>query len=49
MAEAIEEHGLRSTGDPVDWYESDPQEVPDPKDYVRVIEWPIAPDGELRL
>lgn len=47
MAEAMEKHGLVSAGDPVEWYESDPQEVPDPKDYVTVIEWPIGPEGDL--
>jgi GyrI-like small molecule binding protein len=46
MMEALEEHGLVATGDPVEWYESDPQQVPDPKDYVTVIEWPIGPEGE---
>jgi DNA-binding transcriptional MerR regulator len=47
MTEAMEEHGLVPAGDPVEWYESDPQEVPDPKDYVTVIEWPIGPEGKL--
>jgi DNA-binding transcriptional MerR regulator len=47
MTEAMEEHGLVPAGDPVEWYESNPQEVPDPKDYVTVIEWPIGPDGKL--
>jgi DNA-binding transcriptional MerR regulator len=42
MAEVMEERGLAGAGDPVEWYESDPQEVPDPKDYVTIIEWPIA-------
>jgi DNA-binding transcriptional MerR regulator len=40
MAEAMEQR------DPVEWYESDPQQVPDPKDYVTVIEWPIGPEGQ---
>lgn len=47
MAEAMERRGLVSAGDPVEWYESDPQEVPDPKDYVTIIEWPIGPEGTL--
>jgi DNA-binding transcriptional MerR regulator len=47
MTEAMEEHGLVPAGDPVEWYESNPQEVPDPKDYVTVIEWPIGPEGKL--
>jgi hypothetical protein len=47
MAEAMERHGLASAGDPVEWYESDPEQVADPKDYVTVIEWPIGPEGEL--
>jgi effector-binding domain-containing protein len=47
MMEAMEEHGLVVAGDPVEWYESNPQEVPDPNDYVTVIEWPIGPEGKL--
>jgi effector-binding domain-containing protein len=47
MAEAMERGGLVSAGEPVEWYESDPQEVPDPKDYVTIIEWPIGPEGTL--
>jgi DNA-binding transcriptional MerR regulator len=47
MAEAMERHGLASAGDPVELYESDPDQVADPKDYVTVIEWPIGPEGEL--
>jgi DNA-binding transcriptional MerR regulator len=47
MMEAIEAHGLVAASDPVEWYESNPQEVPDPKDYVTVIEWPIGPEGTL--
>lgn len=47
MAEAMEQHGLVSVGDPVEWYESDPEEAPDPKDYVTIIEWPIGPEGKL--
>jgi DNA-binding transcriptional MerR regulator len=46
MAEAMEKRGLVSAGDPVEWYESDPQQVPDPKDYVTMIEWPIGPEGQ---
>jgi DNA-binding transcriptional MerR regulator len=47
MTEAMDEHGLVAAADPVEWYESDPQEVPSPEDYVTVIEWPIGPEGRL--
>ena len=47
LSEVIEHNGLTTVGDPVEWYESDPEEVTDPKEYVTVIEWPIGPDGEL--
>jgi DNA-binding transcriptional MerR regulator len=47
MAEAMEKHGLTAADDPVEWYQSDPQQVPDPKDYVTVIEWPIGSEGNL--
>jgi len=46
MAEAMEQQGLTPTGEPVEVYWSDPEEVPDPNDYVTVIEWPIAEGGE---
>src|SRR5262245_49709555 len=42
MAEQLEERGLEPASAPVEWYESDPQQVPDPKDYVTTIEWPVA-------
>ena len=42
MAEQLEERGLTGAAAPVEWYESDPEQVPDPKDYVTIIEWPIA-------
>jgi len=42
MSEAMEERGLVPAGAPVERYESNPEEVPDPKDYVTIIEWPIA-------
>jgi DNA-binding transcriptional MerR regulator len=42
MAEQLEERGLEPASAPVEWYESDPQQVPDPKDYVTIIEWPVA-------
>jgi DNA-binding transcriptional MerR regulator len=48
MTEVMEQNGLRATDAPVEWYESDPQEVADPKDYVTVIEWPIGPEGQLQ-
>jgi DNA-binding transcriptional MerR regulator/effector-binding domain-containing protein len=41
MAEQLEERGLAGAGAPVEWYESDPEQVPDPKDYVTIIEWPV--------
>lgn len=47
MTEAMEEHGLVAAGDPVEWYMSDPRQVPDPADYVTVIEWPVGPEGKL--
>lgn len=46
MAEAMEKRGLAAADDPVEWYESDPQQVPDPKDYVTMIEWPIGTEGQ---
>lgn len=42
MSEAMEERGLVPAGAPVERYESNPEEVPDPKDYVTIIEWPIT-------
>jgi DNA-binding transcriptional MerR regulator/effector-binding domain-containing protein len=42
MAEQLEERGLTGAAAPVEWYESDPQQVPDPKDYVTIIEWPVV-------
>ena len=42
LAEQLEERGLTSASAPVEWYESDPQQVADPKDYVTIIEWPVA-------
>jgi DNA-binding transcriptional MerR regulator len=42
MAEEMEERGLKPSAAPVEWYETDPQETPDPKDYVTIIEWPVA-------
>jgi effector-binding domain-containing protein len=42
MAEQLEERGLTAAGAPVEWYESDPQQVPDPKEYVTIIEWPLV-------
>jgi DNA-binding transcriptional MerR regulator len=44
MAEKMEERGLKPSSAPVEWYETDPQETPDPKDYVTIIEWPVATD-----
>ena len=42
MAEEMEKRGLRASSAPVEWYETDPQETPDPNDYVTIIEWPIT-------
>lgn len=42
LAEELEERGLTGAAAPVEWYESDPRQVPDPKDYVTIIEWPLA-------
>jgi effector-binding domain-containing protein len=42
MAEQLEERGLTAAGAPVEWYESDPQQVADPKNYVTIIEWPLV-------
>jgi len=42
MAEQLEERGLKPASAPVEWYESDPAQTPDPKDYVTLIEWPVA-------
>jgi DNA-binding transcriptional MerR regulator len=47
MSEVMERHGLTPAGDPVEVYLSNPEEVPDPNDYVTIIEWPIGPEGEL--
>jgi len=38
LAEQLEERGLTPASAPIEWYESDPQQVPDPKDYVTIIE-----------
>src|SRR5439155_12350095 len=46
MAEEMEQQGLTPTGEPVEVYWSDPEEVADPNDYVTFIEWPIAEGGE---
>jgi DNA-binding transcriptional MerR regulator len=45
MAEVMERQGLTPTGEPIEIYESDPQEVTDPNEYVTFIEWPIAEGG----
>lgn len=47
MSEVMERNGLEPAGDPVEVYVTDAEEVPDPKDYVTEIEWPIGPGGEL--
>jgi DNA-binding transcriptional MerR regulator len=47
MSELMEENGLEPAGDPREIYETDPNEVPDPNDYVTLIVWPIGPGGEL--
>jgi DNA-binding transcriptional MerR regulator len=47
MSELMEENGLEPAGDPREIYDSDPEEVPDPNDYVTLIVWPIGAEGEL--
>jgi DNA-binding transcriptional MerR regulator/effector-binding domain-containing protein len=47
VSEVMAEGGLRPAGDPVELYESDPNEVEDPNDYETVIVWPVGPEGEL--
>ncbi len=43
----MEEDGLTEIAPPRELYWTDPDEVPDPNDYVTDIVWPIGPDGEL--
>lgn len=40
----IEEQGLETSGAPREIYVTDPEETPDPADYVTEIAWPIVPD-----
>ena len=47
MCETMEEHGLRPTGRSREVYLTDPEEVPNPADYVTEIVWPIGPEGDL--
>jgi DNA-binding transcriptional MerR regulator len=47
MTEVMERNGLTAADAPIEWYETNPEEVPDPNDYVTIIEWPIGPDGDL--
>ena len=47
MMEVMDRNGLAAQDAPIEWYETDPQEVPDPNDYVTIIEWPIGPEGAL--
>jgi DNA-binding transcriptional MerR regulator len=47
MSEVMERQGLTPAGDPVEVYVTNPEEVPDPNDYVTVIEWPVGSEGEL--
>ena len=46
MSEVMERQGLTPAGDPVEVYWSNPEEVPDPNDYVTTIEWPLGAGGE---
>lgn len=41
-------HGVDSAGDPREIYVTDPEEVPDPADYVTVVAWPIPPEQAER-
>jgi effector-binding domain-containing protein len=43
LEERFREHELELVGDPREIYLTDPQEVPDPADYVTEIVWPISP------
>jgi effector-binding domain-containing protein len=41
LSEAMDAAGLEKGDEPREIYESDPQEVTDPKDYVTQIVWPV--------
>ena len=47
MTEVMERNGLAAADAPIEWYETNPEEVPDPNDYVTIIEWPIGPEGSF--
>jgi len=47
MCETMEQHGLQPVGASWEVYLTDPEEVPDPADYVTEIFWPIGPEGQL--
>ncbi len=47
MSEVMRRHGLRPAGDPREVYVTDPEEIPEPKDYETVIVWPIGSEGRL--
>ena len=44
MAEMMERDGLHAAGDPREIYWTDPDEVPDPNDYVTELVWPVTAD-----
>ena len=48
MCETMEEHGLTPAGPSREAYLTNPEEVPDPDDYVTEIVWPIGLEGELK-
>jgi DNA-binding transcriptional MerR regulator len=48
MCETMEEQGLTPAGPVREVYVTNPEEVPDPADYVTEIVWPIGPEGALK-
>ena len=45
MSEVMQHQGLTPAGEPIEIYETDPEEVTDPNEYVTFIEWPIGEGG----
>jgi len=45
MSEVMERQGLTPVGEPIEIYETDPEDVTDPNEYVTFIQWPIAEGG----
>ena len=44
LSQWVEEQGLETAGAPREIYLTDPEETPDPADYVTELAWPIVPD-----